>query len=772
MSKLFATKAKPTLGNAVITLNQSIKNGAGALSAKATKGLLSLESLDEAAITDVQNTATTASGFVTKALDGILNLSEEAYSEKEPGSHIRMNQARASKAAATMIAMAYGDPQGYHKEAMRQVQAQTGKNVKVVNATTSLMYGGMGIASEDYQSPMMNLSQESFDENNLRNHIGFSTVFAAMTARQSDFSEAFFPTYVVSADNIGVDVKARRNMILHYKAHDGKGNYWDLEKRHILDAYRDSSILQNEATEIVPAITDEVKDHFVDAAIVPHRKVVVERTEVLTGALKFDMEHDMLRLSQHEGLLHDNIIDMTDSIDAHARLDLIYLSFGGGKAVAFDVRRQSRSGFTKTIEGDSREMGLQFTTNDLLIHGDLKAADGSEIAGLAGLKAAGIKLRARMMVTGIMNVEYGNLSLSASGFKIVAAFDKDNNPLALTEDSVADIIDALKVKYEAFTFHGRRTNTNRRNRGLLVDVTEYAERYTVPLSSPISAIAPMAEDRAGKDLEAIINACNIRTNNNAVTLLQRYEAELEATAEVPFFDYTTTSVCGIGRLLVKPFFERVRLDLAAATNSVSSKDRVADISGVIISTMRELAYRMVRDSNYQPALDAETQGRGEKPHLVIGTDIVTQQFMMVTGDTRTMSIGMDHTVVASPDLRVQNKIYMTFVRPNTDEPDALSFGSHIYVPELSSVVPVTRNNTSQRETMVQMRNLQITNLPILAVIELENLTDVTRDRTGLNVITTTAQPKPGEGGTGGNGGETGNGGSGTGNGGQNPGTGG
>lgn len=760
-TKLFASEAKPTLHGAVVALNQSLKEGAGAFTPTITQGLLSLESLDESRLSTVSTAAESAAGYVENALKGILNFSAESLDPTANCAHIHANQNRAARKAAAIVALAYGAPKEYMAKGLRKEIAQAADNVKVINATTSLMYSGMGIASEDYKSE---LSLESFDENNLKNHIGFSTVFAAMTARQSDFSEAFFPTYVVSADNIGVDVKARRNMILHYKAHEGKAGYFDLEKRHILDAYRDSSILQNEATEIVPAITDETKDHFVAASVVPHVKRTIERVDVLTGALKFDMEHDMLRLSQHEGLLHDNIIDMTDSIDAHARLDLIYLGFGG-KAVAFDVRRQSRSGFIKTVEGDSREMGLQFTTNDLLIHGDLKAADGSAIPGLANLKTAGIKLRARMMVTGILNVEYGNLSLSASGFKVVAAFDKDNKALALDDDKVTAIIDALDVTYEAFTFHGRRTNTNRRNRGLLVDITEYAERYTVPLSSPISAIAPMAEDRAGKDLEAIINACNIRTNNNAVTLLQRYESELEATVEVPFFDYTTTSVNGIGRLLVKPFFERVRLDLAAATNSVSSKDRVADISGVIITTMRELAYRMVRNSNYQAALDAETQGRGEKPHLVIGTDIVTQQFMMVTGDTRTMSIGMDHTVVASPDIRVQDKIYMTFVRPNTDEPDALSFGSHIYVPELSSVVPVTRNNTSQRETMVQMRNLQITNLPILAVIELVNLTEVTRDRTGLNVITTTAEEKPGKPGE--NGGNQGGGNTGT-----NPGTGG
>lgn len=732
MSKrLFQEEQRASLGDAVTSLTKNIAEaGASVYSPNVTRGLLSLESIDEGTLAEVRGTANNARSVLASTLADLgydtKNFSAESYQEVEHTTAARRD--RASRDAGAIIMCAAGDVSGYHAKATSRQAPAGGDGVRVIDSASMLTNSGL-----DYTPDDVKLSVESFDENELKKHVGFSALYAALTARQADFAEAFFPTFVISPDQVGVDVKVRRNMVLPYQNHDTSGKAAELAKRHILDAYRDHRILENESTQIIPVVRDDSKEFFVDPALVKPRTVPNEIYDVLTAPLVFGKQIDLLGISQTDAMLKAGMVDTTDSVDAHARLDNIYISFGG-KAVAFNVRRMPRSGFVKSTEGDSREMSMQFFTQDLLVNGDLvEANDKAEVPALAGLKSSGIQLRYTLSVTGRLNVEYGNVSLNATDFAPIAAFNKDGEPLALTDASVTAITEALKPELVGWDLHGRRSNSNRRHRGIQVDVTEFVERYTVPLSSPISSVAPLATDKSAKDLEAIINASNIRTNNNAVTLLLRYVEEVEAATKAPFYDYTLTSLAGIGRLVVHPFFDRITLDMEKEVNSVQSAQKIPDISGVLISTIRELAYRMVRDSNYQAALDASSEGRGEKPHLVIGTDIVTQQFLMVTGDNRTMSIGMDHEVVATPDARMAGKIILSFVRQNVNEPDALSLGSHLYVPELSSVVPVTRNNNVTRETMVQMRNLHITNLPIIAIIEVNNLDKVAQRRVELDV---------------------------------------
>lgn len=729
MGKLFDTKARSSLSEAVSAVNQHLtKQNVAVFSPALAKSVITLESLSADELAVCRDVAQGAAPALESMFDhmGLSGGPEVTGASANANQYLDARRSAASKEAASLVMMAHGDPVGYLKAGLSMsvedfADSDAGRKVAVMGEGA---HGDMQYMDKAF------LGLESYDENELRKHIAFSTVFAAATARQVDFAEAFFPTYVVSPEQIGTDVRVRRNMVLNRKLHPVTGKPMDLEKVNLLEAFRDHNILSNESTLLVPVYRDESKDAFVDVTKVPVKTVPVEGFDVETAPLKFGVQIDLLGISQNDQLLKAGVVDNTDAIDAYARIDNVYLTIGG-KVVSFNVRRSPRAGAVKSVEGDSREMNFQFATQDLLLTAETKDVEGNEVAALSALN--GMKLRVSLDVIGRLAVEYGNINLNATGLNVVAVFDAQNQPVSLNDAAAKAVIDALAMAPFGYDLFARRNNANRRNQGLLVDVTEYAERYTVPISSPLATVAPLSTDKSAKDLQALINTANIRTNNNAVTLLLNYAEDLKVATQTSFFKSSLTTVPGVGRLLVDPTFKYLKIDLAKEVNSVQSAQRAEDIQGALVTPIRNMAYELVRDSNYQAALDADAEGRSERPHLVVGTDIVTQQFLMVTGDTRTLSIGMDHTIVASPDKRMVGKIILAFVRKNTSEPDALSFGSHIYIPELSSVVPVPRHGAINRETMIQMRNLQITNLPIMGMIEVVNLDIATATRTELNV---------------------------------------
>ena len=95
--------------------------------------------------------------------------------------------------------------------------------------------------------------------------------------------------------------------------------------------------------------------------------------------------------------------------------------------------------------------------------------------------------------------------------------------------------------------------------------------------------------------------------------------------------------------------------------------------------------------------------------------------MQVQGDSRTAGIAFDHRVVTTTDKRMRGKIVFTFVRPNGAGGDPLSFGTHAWVPELTSTAQVTRQGATVKETTVQPRSRHVNCLPILGMINVSGL---------------------------------------------------
>ena len=111
------------------------------------------------------------------------------------------------------------------------------------------------------------------------------------------------------------------------------------------------------------------------------------------------------------------------------------------------------------------------------------------------------------------------------------------------------------------------------------------------------------------------------------------------------------------------------------------------------------------------------------------------KYIQIQGDPRTLGINMEHAVYSTPDLRLVNKIYLSFSRPARTGVDLLSTAVHAWMPELVTVGQVSRNGYTVKELQVQPRNLHVNNVPVAARIKVKNLAKVLKNRQTVVAVT-------------------------------------
>jgi hypothetical protein len=167
--------------------------------------------------------------------------------------------------------------------------------------------------------------------------------------------------------------------------------------------------------------------------------------------------------------------------------------------------------------------------------------------------------------------------------------------------------------------------------------------------------------------------------------------------------------------------------MSAIVDSLTSTSRVEDLQNAIINKIRDHAYRLYRDSEYKAAADALNGGISPVPTVIIGTDPVLARYLTVTGDLRTLGGQFDVRIVSTLDHRVSGKIFITFGvfdENRNVEPNPLNFGNMAWSPELTLVLPISRDGQISREIAVSPRFLHVSHLPIMAVLTVENVPDV------------------------------------------------
>ena len=619
--------------------------------------------------------------------------------------------------AAAVVAMGAGNPLEYNNK-VNTVNDVTATGVEVISPVS---YGPAGNVDSRYEVTM-----EAFDESELSNHRATSIVYNAYAAEQDTFCEAFFPTMVLTPDTAGIDIEITRSIVRDNVSHDPKNPLKNFDKRNLIDAVADPKILDNNATDLVPwALEDNSNaEYFIDKALVAPSTLLVDGKSVRTAPLAFGKKGNLLSLSSGSAATAGENLTGDDSIHPGLRikyLDVVFANKDGSEkdVVRFDVSQLVGAQFFHGPNGDSREMTLSFQTDALAVTKDTKDISGAAPATFTAFNAKNWTAYISLNINGSVNLETGAYHIYASGINYEHVVNAAGDSLDLSSAEVTAVTDALVPSAGGFRLDVRRSNLNHRSRGLIVDDSLKTERHTVTLESPLTVTTPVkGSDPSGNGMRSLIAAARIRTANRAVTTLLNYIDALDNKI------YT-----GPGRHLIKPFFEKITLDMEARINSNKSHEKAADAQAVLVDAMRDAVYRMDRDSNYSAALSFYTGSGAEKPHVLIGTDTILGQYLMIEGDDRTLSTGYDYTIVTTADNRMEGNILLTFQRKGETKPSGLSFGVHGYIPAMTAQLQVSRGNSTVRESRVQPRSIHIPVLPCMVKIEVINLNKVMNAKT-------------------------------------------
>ena len=495
-------------------------------------------------------------------------------------------------------------------------------------------------------------------------------------------------------------------------------------------AYFDATILNQPETEIIPWADPSnaaVQENFVDSSLVGDTVLNIGKTNVTTRPLKVGNTINLLGISQHPGQIDNGRFDITDQIALGAALSNVYVAMSDGattEVYKFSLLRNARAQFRRSVDGSEREMHLNFITRGFTFDGSMTTVDGS--AGTLftdELVTPKLTMKLGFSISGTMNINDGDVQINPSKVELRDIFNDEGDSLSTTAGAgkvLADKFKSLSIEIIGYDMSARRSNTNWRTPGTIIDSTSYRESFAIPPGYPISVLSPVDSQATASKLAGMVNAARIRNSNNAVSTLLNYAEHLKSHSDslsrgVPI------EPLGAARHLVKPTYMYHTVDLQSQVISLNTHGRALDIAAAVIQSVRRMALLMYRESNYGPALNMANAGVATKPHVLIGTDAVIARHLMVEGEEKLMGPNLDFTVVDTNDSRMVGKVLITFTtgRPGCD--DALSFGVHAYIPELIQRVNLSKNNATFSNDRIIPRSMHIPVLPVLGVLNITNL---------------------------------------------------
>lgn len=696
MKDMFGFDNKPAtiVGQLVEGLQHNVKDSQ-MVSAASTKSAISIESLN-----DSQRHG------LTSTIQGLSTAIESIATELGLGAKMTEAQKRAGVIGGLMA--------GDYRSAL------THKGSPMVATENAVIV--QGFDSGDSLSER-SFSLEAYDERENRNAVVYSIAYNMQAARQDEFGETFFPTLVLTPDQVGFGVSV--NLMQVYDAVERKisGSVTDFKRKNIIRAVVDHTILKKEQTRVVPVHRAQSAANFVDGALVAASDVSIEGETIHTAPIAVGKKVDLLGLSQTDALVAAGLMDMTDSLDPYIQLSNVYVKVGAD-VLKFPTLNVPMSNFTYSTQNNQSLMTMNFVSNSLLVNKNTKAVDGSALADLAAIVTGDLVVRLEINMSGTVNIQTGETQVFGNGVAVYTVQDAAGVQQDLgsgAAKAIADLIaaDGSVIGYDIQAY---RTNMNRRQRGQLIDVTKFTQLYNVPLRSPITTIHPINTDGAtdASDVQALITATRIRVSNEAVTALLNAASLLGAYVDARDELGNGPDVLGVGRWFVKATYFKEAVNVSASIDSIKSHERAQDMQSVLINKLRDHAYRMYRDSEYKAAADALQGGNSATPVVIIGTDPVLARYINLTGDLRTLGGEFDVRIVTTLDKRVAGKIFMTFGvfdESRNTTPNPLNFGNMIWGPELVLTANISRGNTTSKETVVQPRYAFVTHMPVMTEID-------------------------------------------------------
>lgn len=709
------TNAQSVLGKAIDSL-KSLTHGAGTVSKDVALGAFSMEGYKD-----------------TQAQESTMSEVRASLKEAFGGSDKLAGMTIAQEEAGIVAAFAAAAPRDYL--ARKAVSAQ--------EVTTAYGEGAVLVSTGSSSVSERRVSTEAFDEQANRNAMSYSMAYNVQAARQNEFGETFFPTVVQAPDQVGYVVSAKLIEVIDTQRRAISGDVQNFNYRNVIKAEIDATILQDEITRLYPVLRTESEKYLLKDL---DSVVDLQGEAVTTAPYAINQKFSILGLSQTDVALAAGIQDESDAVDSAAKLTAVYVDLGSGKIVKFNTKNTPTAAFNYSVQGNVRLLQLAFNTNTLTLTKDTKLVDGTALPSAILTAVGDGSARLSVGVYGSIQQQEGTTQLSANNITLEKLVDADGAKLATTAGAGAALVTALaNAKVVGYDLYAHRTNSNRRNRGQLINTRDINYVYNVPVLSPITAIRPVAnsDQNDASLLQSLVYTTRVRANNSAVTKLLETREYLKEYCSSAVAVTDDVEMLGVAAKLVTPVYDEVVLDVAAQTDSLKSSDRADDVVGLLINQIRDMAYRMYQTSGFQAAADALAGGTAVKPTVLVGTDPTIHRYLTLNGDTRTFGDAFNFKIVSTLDTRMIGKIAISFGKEVSDgTPDPLHFGNMAWRPEMTLMLPMVRNGANVMELTVQPMFEHIPNLPILGWVEVSGIKDIIASKASVNVNNTDVTPAP------------------------------
>jgi hypothetical protein len=697
----------------------------------ATRALLSLESADSVLIGNLE----TKLGNLSSSLEAFVNDAKlTTFKSAEKG--VTPDISHAGIMAAQFAAGLTGNPRAYMGREL------VGQNMVSNEEMTVIQPRGGNVS---FKRNTGTLDLQAFDERDNRTTSLYSVAYNLNAAMQDEFGETLFPTITLQPDQVGLVVSVRLMEVFNAFKRETSGRMDNFNRKNLLKAFIDPTILHNDANKIVPVYRDENQANFVAQADILPRNIFLDGQTIPTSPLLIGKAFSLLGLSQTDALLENGKMDQTDAIDPSVALKAIYakVTVGANKDVLkFNVERTSTSQFVPAQQGVHRLMNLAFSSTSLTLTKDTKTVANAALTALAPIFTNQYVVRVSAKVFGSVNLETAETELNASPkLTVTAIYDQDGTALSLTAAPGSTIVALFdNSQIIGYDLDCQRTNSNLRQLDQLVSTTFYNQMYTVGLHNPISIQRTATSDGSTdtSDLSTLITTTRVRTSNMAVDELFRADAVLAEYVKNPVPE-NMPEVLGVGRFLLnRPYYEFVALNVNTVIASLSSIDRPDAIRAVLLNQIRDSTFRMYRDTGYKVAADAMAGGVAPTPTVIVATDPIIARYILVSGDTRTIGADFNIKIVQTLNERMSGKIFLTFGdfnSANNNVPNPLHFGSMAWKPELTIIIPLTRQGSTHKHISVTPSFQHIVHLPALTRIDVTGIPDAATKLVPINFHT-------------------------------------
>ena len=503
---------------------------------------------------------------------------------------------------------------------------------------------------------------------------------------------------------------------------DGKAADW--RRHNLVRAVADYTILHTDLTQAIPSKNAENAELF-STKIAEVDVVQAERTVTTAPLLSPASGVDYIGLAMPDWLVKNGTLDQRDNLDPGVRLESLYLALGAD-LLEFNVLGEPLTEFAGSVQGDRQLETLSWTTAALIVNKNTLNLDKSPLTDLASVVTGELTLAIRLDVQAEINLETGELTFNNGKPAVRYLKDKDGLTIAPTDPRYVAIAAVLKAATEvSFKLRAYRSNADRRQRGQLINIRQFAENVVVPWRDPIAAERPAAGDATQdtSDLTALMTATRIRISNEGITEFLQAETIMARTPVSPeAYDSTAIpSTLGAGRHYVLPYYHHEVMNMMDIVDSLKSSDRASDIQAAIVATMRNRLAHAYTDSQYKAASDALSGGTAPKPKVAVVTDPVTARYILEPGELRTL-VDFELIVVPVLDFRMRGKLKMVFVTDDGgNDVNYLNFGYLFWSPENVLASNMSRTGAFNRETQVQPRYRHYVACPVMVSIDVINI---------------------------------------------------